>query len=168
MPAEVPESDVMSAHEIVDGSHIRTHRGRKRMMLLVLLLRALPASAQDGREGQWIAFNRAGAPNSDLQCFTANNVSVSGGNLVITSKAETARCSSLDLRTADYKYTSGFVSMRKFNFLYGTVEFRARFAGGANSGSWPAVWMADVSCQASDPTGTDDRCNGQEIDIAIQ
>jgi beta-glucanase (GH16 family) len=56
--------------------------------------------------------------------------------------------------------------MRSFNFLYGTVEFRAKFGGGTGSGAWPVVWMADVSCQASDPNGTDDRCNGQEIDIA--
>lgn len=56
--------------------------------------------------------------------------------------------------------------MRSFNFLYGTLEVRAKFGGGASTGSWPIVWMEDASCQASDPTGTDDRCNGQEIDVA--
>ena len=56
--------------------------------------------------------------------------------------------------------------MRNFNFLYGTVEFRAKFGGGVGTGAWPTVWMEDASCQASDPTGTDERCNGQEIDIA--
>ena len=122
--------------------------------------------AQTGLNSQWIAFNRAGAPNSNLQCFTPNNVSVSGGSLVITTKSETATCSSFDLPSATYKYTSGFVSMRSFNFLYGTVEFRAKFGGGASTGAWPTVWLEDASCQASDPTGTDDNCNGQEIDIA--
>ena len=53
-----------------------------------------------------------------------------------------------------------------FEFLYGTLEFRAKFGGGADTGSWPLVWMEDASCQASDPTGTDDPCDGQEIDIA--
>jgi len=115
---------------------------------------------------QWIAFNRAGAPSSNLQCFTPNNVSVSGSNLVITTQLQSATCSSFDLSTATFNYTSGYVSMRNFNFLYGTVEFRAQFGGGANSGAWPAVWMEDVSCQASDPTGTDNSCNGQEIDVA--
>ena len=122
--------------------------------------------AQAHPDGQWIAFNRAGAPNSDLQCFTPNNVRVSDGNLVIFTKDETATCSSFDFSPATYKYTSGFVAMRSFNFLYGTVEFRAKFGGGMRSGAWPTVWMLDASCQTSDPTGTDDRCNGQEIDIA--
>jgi len=124
------------------------------------------ALSQSPFSGQWIAFDRAGAPNSDLQCFTPRNVTVSGGNLLITTKSETASCSSFDLPYKAYHYTSGFVAMRTFNFLYGTVEFRTEFGGGAATGAWPTVWLADASCQASDPTGTDDRCNGQEIDIA--
>jgi len=138
-----------------------------RMVLLIALLWfPLPTGAQTGLNGQWIAFSRASAPDSDLQCFRPNNVTVSGGNLVITTKSELAACSSFDLPFAVYHYTSGYASMRRFNFLYGTVEFRAKFGGGVNSGAWPVVWMADVSCQASDPTGTDNSCNGQEIDIA--
>jgi beta-glucanase (GH16 family) len=115
---------------------------------------------------QWIAFNRAGAPNSNLQCFTPRNVKVSDGNLIIITNSDTATCSSIDLSSSSYNYTSGFVSMQSFSFLYGTVEFRAKFGGGAGTGAWPAVWMADASCQASDPTGTDERCNQEEIDIA--
>lgn len=126
----------------------------------------LPARAQTGLDHQWNAFSRAGARIYNLQCFSPNNVSTSGGNLVITTKLETATCSSIDLPPATYHYTSGYASMRSFNFLYGTVEFRAKFGGGARSGAWPAVWMADASCQSSDPTGTDNHCNGQEIDIA--
>jgi beta-glucanase (GH16 family) len=134
-------------------------------LFMVLACFPLMARAQTV-DGQWIAFNRAGAPNEDLQCFTPRNVTVSGGSLLITTKSETASCSSFDLPYATYNYTSGFVSMRTFNFLYGTVEFRAKFGGGSRTGAWPVVWMADASCQASDPTGTDDRCNEQEIDIA--
>jgi|SRR5882672_5479133 len=138
----------------------------RNLWLIALLCFPLPTRAQTGLNGQWIAFKRASAPNSNLQCFKPNNVSVSGGNLVITTKSELAVCSSIDLPFTIYHYTSGFVSMRNFNFLYGTVEFRAKFGGGVNTGAWPVVWMADASCQASDPTGTDDNCNGQEIDIA--
>ncbi len=138
----------------------------RKLLLFALLCFPLPTRAQTGLNHQWITFNRAGAPNSNLQCFTPNNVSVSGGNLVITTKSETATCSSFDLPSATYHYTSGFVSMRDFSFLYGTVEFRAKFGGGTSTGAWPVVWMEDASCQASDPTGTDDSCNGQEIDLA--
>jgi len=134
--------------------------------ILCCLCFSLLLPAQTGADGQWIAFNRAGAPNSDLQCFTPNNVSVSGGNLVIASRSEAATCSSFDLVSAAYRYTSGFVSMRTFNYLYGTLEVRAKFGGGTSTGSWPIIWMEDASCQASDPTGTDDHCNGQEIDVA--
>lgn len=137
-----------------------------RLVLVTLLGLRLPAPAQTDHRAQWIAFNRAGGPNSQLQCFTPKNVSVSNGNLVITTNAEAATCSSFDLSAAAHGYASGFVAMRSFNFLYGTVEVRAKFGGGTGTGAWPAIWMADASCQASDPTGTDGRCNGQEIDVA--
>ncbi len=41
-----------------------------------------------------------------------------------------------------------------------------KIGGGVGDGAWPAVWMYDSGCQPSDPTGTDNNCNGQEIDIA--
>jgi beta-glucanase (GH16 family) len=135
--------------------------------LFILLVTVRPACSQEPvSPGQWIAFNRAGAASSGLQCFTPANIRVFQGNLILDTKSQTATCSSFDLAPAVHPYTSGFVAMRKFHFLYGTVEFRARFGGGNHSGAWPAVWMADVSCQASDPEGTDDACNEQEIDIA--
>jgi beta-glucanase (GH16 family) len=138
----------------------------KTLLIIALLRFSASAWAETSLGDAWVAFNRAGAPNSNLQCFTSNNVSLSDGNLVIVTRPETSTCSSFDLPSATYNYTSGYVSMRRFNFLYGTVEFRAKFGGGTNTGSWPCVWMEDASCQASDPTGTDDNCNGQEIDIA--
>jgi beta-glucanase (GH16 family) len=131
---------------------------------LLGLLLATPAGATT--KAQWISFNRAGAPSSNLQCFTPNNVTVAGGNLVITTKVETATCSSFDLRPATYNYTSGFVAMRSFSFLYGTLKVRAKLGGGIATGAWPVIWMADVSCQPSDPSGTDNDCNEQEIDVA--
>jgi beta-glucanase (GH16 family) len=131
-----------------------------------LLCHPAISTSQTDVNGQWLAFNRAGAPNTHLQCFTPKNVSVSGGNLVITTKLETATCSSFDIAQGAHSYTSGFVSMRNFNFLYGTIEFRAKFGGGSGTGAWPVVWMYDAPCQASDPTGTEGPCVGQEIDIA--
>ena len=145
---------------------------RYRLLAFISLFGALlgrPAisSSQTDVKGQWLAFNRAGAfPNTHLQCFTPGNVSVANGNLVITTKLETATCASFDIAQAAHSYTSGYVSMRNFNFLYGTIEFRAKFGGGSGTGAWPIVWMYDAPCQASDPTGTDYPCAGQEIDIA--
>jgi beta-glucanase (GH16 family) len=161
----------MSQIRLQIGNLQKCIRRKAGVSLIALLLVAPPfvlrlAPAQEILPNQWTAFNRAGAPNSDLQCFTSSNVGISNGGLVILTKADSASCSSIDLSSAKYNYTSGFVSMRSFNFLYGTVEFRAKFGGGPGSGAWPAVWMADASCEASDPTGTDNRCNGQEIDIA--
>ena len=65
-----------------------------------------------------------------------------------------------------FNYSTYEVQMRNFNFLYGTVEFRMKIGGGSASGAWPVVWLLDSGCQPSDPTGTDNNCNGQEIDIA--
>lgn len=62
--------------------------------------------------------------------------------------------------------TAGMIATRSFNFLYGTVEFRAKFSGGNGTGSWPIVLMYSAGCQESDPTGTDNNCDGEEIDIA--
>jgi beta-glucanase (GH16 family) len=135
------------------------------LLIVVLGLLVVPAVADSPGQAQWIAFNRAGAGNSSFQCFTPNNVEVSGGSLVITTKAETSRCSSIDLAPMTHGYTSGFVAMRSFNFLYGTLTFRAKLGGGTGTGAWPIVWMADASCQKSDPSGTDDDCNGQELDV---
>lgn len=132
----------------------------------VLSCYQVAAGPQTNLDSRWIAFSRAGAPNSRLQCFTPQDVAVSDGYLRITTKAETSSCASFDIPQGLQKFTSGFVSMRDFNFLYGVVEFRAKFGGGMKTGAWPIVWMEDASCQASDPSGTDDRCNGQEIDIA--
>jgi beta-glucanase (GH16 family) len=58
------------------------------------------------------------------------------------------------------------IATRSFNFLYGTIEFRAKFSGGDATGSWPIVLLYGAVCQESDPTGTDNNCDGQEIDIA--
>jgi beta-glucanase (GH16 family) len=141
------------------------------LVLLTLGVGSVLAQTPVSTTVLWTLFNRAGAPEAASQCFTPTNVSLSGGFLILTALVQSASCVSIDLPYQAFPYTSAFVAMRTFNFLYGYIEFRAKFGpcnGGAcgGSGSWPAVWMNDVSCQASDPTGTDNSCNEQEIDLA--
>jgi len=75
--------------------------------------------------------------NNELEYYRTQNVAVSGGNLVITTKAETYGSNS---------YTSGKVTTKgKQSFLYGRIEMRAKLPTGG--GMWPAFWMmpeADV------------------------
>lgn len=69
--------------------------------------------------------------NSELEYYRAQNVTVTGGNLVITSKAESFSGSS---------YTSGRIKTKgKRSFTYGRIEMRAKLPTGG--GMWPAFWM---------------------------
>ena len=86
--------------------------------------------------------------NGELQNYTANNISVSNGCLVITSRKE-----------RDNTFTSGrLTSHGKAAFKYGKVEARIKMPHTAN-GLWPAYWMMgnDIS------TNTWPSCG--EIDI---
>ena len=58
-----------------------------------------------------------------------------------------------------------------FNFLYGTIEVRAKMAAGR--GPWPAVWLLGADCQASNIISANNQmgCNwpqpgSDEIDVA--
>ena len=69
--------------------------------------------------------------NNELQYYRAENVAVSGGNLVITSLAQSFGGAS---------FTSGKIHTRnKQTFLYGRIEMRAKIPTGG--GMWPAFWM---------------------------
>lgn len=69
--------------------------------------------------------------NNELQYYRAENVAVTGGNLVITSLAESFGGAS---------FTSGKIHTRnKQSFLYGRIEMRAKIPTG--DGMWPAFWM---------------------------
>jgi beta-glucanase (GH16 family) len=112
----------------------------------------------------WIALNRPGdGSNDEAQCYRPANVVEAGGSLIITSK--------VDSSCAGHRYTSGMVQWKTANFTFGTLEFRARFAGGV--GTWPAVWMLGAGCQKSNASTPDNvgTCNwpgpgSQEIDVA--
>ncbi len=92
-------------------------------------------TALDG--GSWSYDIGTGCPslcgwgNNELQYYRSQNVTVSGGNLVITSRAESYGGAS---------FTSGKIHTRgKRTFLYGRVEMRAKIPTGG--GMWPAFWM---------------------------
>lgn len=69
--------------------------------------------------------------NNELQYYRAENVTVSGGNLVLTTLAQSF---------GGRSYTSGKVTTRnKQTFLYGRIEMRAKIPTGG--GMWPAFWM---------------------------
>ena len=87
--------------------------------------------------GNWNTDIGTGCPslcgwgNNELQYYRAQNVSVTGGNLIITTLAQSYGGAS---------YTSGKITTRnKQTFLYGRFEMRAKIPTGG--GMWPAFWM---------------------------
>jgi beta-glucanase (GH16 family) len=72
--------------------------------------------------------------NNELQEYSADNITVSGGTLRIEGREEAGG------------YTSGRINTKgKFDFQYGRVEVSARIPSG--KGTWPAIWLLH-----SDPT----------------
>jgi beta-glucanase (GH16 family) len=116
--------------------------------------------------GQWTVMNREGdTGNGEVQCYTPANATATGGNLQITSQVQASTCSG-----NSYNYTSAMLQWTTFNFTYGTVEMRAKMAGG--QGTWPALWLLGANCQASNVNSADNvaPCNwpsagSDEIDI---
>ena len=67
--------------------------------------------------------------NNELQTYSADNITVSGGTLNIIGRRE-----------GDGSYTSARINTKgKFDFRYGRVEVSARLPSG--QGTWPAIWM---------------------------
>ncbi len=79
----------------------------------------------------WNIIEQGNNPNSELQYYYPNNVTVKDSNLVITAKQEPIN---------NYNYTSGLINTKnKFEFLYGKIIFRAKIAIG--QGLFSAVWL---------------------------
>jgi beta-glucanase (GH16 family) len=120
---------------------------------------------------EWVALDRHGDySNNELQCYLPANVTVGNSYLTIVSEAQTETCGDSDHAPATWNYTSGMVQWQTFNFTYGTVEYRAKMAGG--QGTWPAIWLLGANCQASNISSADNTgaCNwpqpgSDEIDI---
>jgi beta-glucanase (GH16 family) len=112
---------------------------------------------------QWVKMNRPGdSSNSEVEYYLPTNVTESGGYLNILTKVDSSK--------PGYNYTSGMVQWNPFSFTYGTVEIRAKLAGG--KGPWPALWLLGHNCQTSNITSADNTgtCNwpnsgSDEIDI---
>ena len=75
----------------------------------------------------WIALNRHGDyGNNEIHCYSPANAQLTGGNLVLTAKAESQSCGDSQHAPSRSDYTSAMVQWRSFNFTYGTVEFKAK------------------------------------------
>lgn len=110
---------------------------------------------------------------NDQACFLSGNSSESGGSLRELADAQSAVCpidsNNGGTGTLSANYASGSVQSN-YSFTYGTIQFRAKFAGG--QGPWPAVWMLGTNCQSPNYlTVSPSACNwpdtgGQEVDLA--
>ncbi|MGE5126147.1 MAG: family 16 glycosylhydrolase [Betaproteobacteria bacterium] len=88
-----------------------------------------PGALDPAKWGYEIGYLR----NNELQYYTSRseNVRAENGMLVIEARKEPYQ---------GYGYTSASINTRRrFEFLYGRVEVRARLPTG--NGTWPAIWM---------------------------
>jgi beta-glucanase (GH16 family) len=108
------------------------------------------------------------ASNNEQECFSPQNVTLSGG--VLQEKAQVGSMSNCDCppsSTSACGYISGAVQWTSLSFTYGTVSVRAKFSGG--QGTWPAIWLLGSECQS--PTWLQNNCpwpapGSNEVDIA--
>ncbi|MFA5975837.1 MAG: family 16 glycosylhydrolase [Elusimicrobiota bacterium] len=94
----------------------------------------------------WIKVSGRHNYNNEQQCYVPSADTVADGNLVITSNQASVSCAT------GSGYASGMVQWRSYNFTYGTIEYRAKMAGG--QGAWPAIWLLGANCQAANPSDT--------------
>jgi hypothetical protein len=96
---------------------------------------------------QWVAMNREGDPTSgEREYLLPSNVSVSNGLLTIASQpAKPAIQLGADQPPGGFEFSSGLVQWKSFNFTYGTIQYRAKMAGG--TATWPAIWLLGADCQ---------------------
>jgi len=114
-----------------------------------------PVTNQEGRElvfaEEFNTFNPTywkkenstyGDGNNELQCYTPNQVNVSGGSLVLTAKKQNTTCPGNKNR----QYTSGMVRSQGFTFSPGqSIEYRVKLTPNDEQnqgGLWPAVWAS--------------------------
>lgn len=112
----------------------------------------------------WVAPDRPGdTSNSEEQCFWSGNVVETSGALLLRTRA--------DGSCTGYRYSSAMVQWRSRTVQYGTIEVRAKLAGG--KGTWPAIWLLGADCQQENisPERGSGSCRwpkpgSDEIDIA--
>lgn len=97
----------------------------------------------------WTALDRSGpASQAENLCNKPSAVTVSGGNLVITTTATPSTCGDAVSSPSQQPYTSGSIQWTNLNFTYGVVEIRAKFPP-QNTKTWPALWLLGSNCQAA-------------------
>ena len=88
---------------------------------------------------KWTSFQTGNNYNNELQHYMYDEVWLHDGALTLNSRRR-----AFTGPDGAREYTSGKVSTaRKFSFLYGTVEMRAKMPAGR--GVWPAFWMLPAS-----------------------
>lgn len=92
-----------------------------------------------------------GDGNNELQCYQPENVTVTGGRLVLTARSESVTCP----RDRQRSVSSGMVRSRGLTFSPGqAIEFRVKLTPNDpddQGGLWPAVWAS--SWAGSWPSG---------------
>lgn len=96
---------------------------------------------------QWVAMNREGDPTSgEREYLLPSNVSVSNGLLTISSQPANPPIQlGADQPPGGFEFSSGLVQWKSFSFTYGTIQYRAKMAGG--TATWPAIWLLGADCQ---------------------
>jgi beta-glucanase (GH16 family) len=93
---------------------------------------------------KWNIWN-GGAFNNELQLYQAQNLSIAGGNLVITAKQETVTgpTTPFDATPKTFNYTSGRIESKSLissSSSFPSVRLMARIKLPAGYGMWPAFW----------------------------
>jgi beta-glucanase (GH16 family) len=114
---------------------------------------------------QWTAWNRAGDMN-EQECYLASNLSVVGGFATTLTKPDAAGCAPF---SPPLNYSSGGIQWASYNFLYGSIEARVKFA--AFKGAHDSIWLLGANCQSDQITNSGNNCGwpqpgSDEIDIA--
>ena len=96
---------------------------------------------------QWVAMNREGDPTSgEREYLLPSNVSVSNGLMSISSQPAIPPIRlGADQPPGGFLFSSGMIQWQSFNFTYGTIQYRAKMAGG--TATWPAIWLLGANCQ---------------------
>lgn len=104
---------------------------------------ALDLSKWEVELGDGKAEGLTGWGNGEEQYYSADNITVADGNLVINSRAETITVSDPNdpvANTGTYDYTSGRIRTQGlFDFTYGRVEASIKMP--AAQGIWSAFWL---------------------------
>lgn len=87
----------------------------------------------------WSVWDNRTHGTTEKALYNADEVSVSGGNLVIRTRYNPTMYG-----TKLYNFTTGWVTTaEKLNFTYGRFEFDAKLPSALANCSWPALWLVD-------------------------